>query len=56
MSWENVATGWPAADDEEDFDAVARDEAALGPGVRALCAELGVTGPPVRYPGGSLPV
>ena len=56
MSWENVATGWPDADDEEGFDAVARDEAALGPGVRALCAELGVTGPPVRYPGGSLPV
>src|SRR3954447_22907760 len=56
MSWGNVATVWPDADDEEDFDAVARDERALGPGVRALCAELGVTGEPVRYAGGSLPV
>jgi hygromycin-B 7''-O-kinase len=56
LSSENVAVGWPEADAEEDFDAVARDEAALGPGVRALCAALGVTGEPARYPGGSLPV
>lgn len=56
MSRENVATSWPDADDEEDFDAVVRDEEALGPGVRALCASLGVTGVPSRYPGGSLPV
>lgn len=56
MSRENTATVWPDADDEEDFDAVARDEEALGPGVRALCASLGVTGAPARYAAGSLPV
>lgn len=56
MSRENVATVWPDADDEEDFDAVARDEVALGAGVRALCEALGVRAEPARYPGGSLPV
>ncbi|AGZ44747.1 phosphotransferase family protein [Actinoplanes friuliensis] len=56
MTRENVDSVWPAADDEEDFDFVARDEEALGPGVRALCASLGVTGAPSRYPAGSLPV
>lgn len=56
MTRENVDTIWPCADDEEDFDFVARDEAALGPGVRALCASLGVTGAASRYPTGSLPV
>ncbi len=56
MSSQNVDARWPEADDEEDFDRIARDEAALGPGVRALCAALGVRGEPVRYPGGSLPV
>ncbi|MFI5491542.1 phosphotransferase [Actinoplanes sp. NPDC051859] len=49
-------TLWPEAADEEDFDLIARDEEALGPGVRALLTELGVTGDPVRYPTGSLPV
>ncbi|MEV6595793.1 aminoglycoside 3'-phosphotransferase/choline kinase family protein [Actinoplanes sp. NPDC051346] len=49
-------TLWPDAEDEEDFDLVARDEEALGPGVRALLAQLGVTGEPARYPTGSLPV
>lgn len=47
---------WPDAADEEDYDFVARDEAELGPGVRALLADLGVTDEPVRYPDGSLPV
>ncbi|MEU7904348.1 aminoglycoside 3'-phosphotransferase/choline kinase family protein [Actinoplanes sp. NPDC049118] len=56
MTRENVDTIWPCADDEEDFDFVARDEEALGPGVRALCASLGVTAAAARYPTGSLPV
>jgi hygromycin-B 7''-O-kinase len=56
LSRENVATIWPGADDEEDFDAIVRDEGALGPGVRALCASLGVTEAPSRHSGGSLPV
>jgi hygromycin-B 7''-O-kinase len=56
LTWENVDTIWPCADDEEDFDFIARDERALGPGVRALCASLGVTGAASRYPTGSLPV
>ena len=56
MTSENVTAVWPEADDEEDFDRIVRDEGALGPGVRALCAELGVRGSPVRYPTGSLPV
>lgn len=47
---------WPDADDEEDFDFIATDERALGPGVRALLAELGVPEPPHRFPSGSLPV
>jgi hygromycin-B 7''-O-kinase len=47
---------WPDASDEEDYDVIAKDEEALGPGVRALLAELGVEGTPVRYPTGSLPV
>jgi hygromycin-B 7''-O-kinase len=56
LSRQNTSAVWPEADDEEDFDLVARDEAALGPGVRALCDFLGVTGGPTRYAGGSLPV
>jgi hygromycin-B 7''-O-kinase len=56
VSRQNTSAGWPDADDEEDFDLVARDEDALSPGVRALCEALGVTGDPVRYAGGSLPV
>ncbi|MEU4216612.1 aminoglycoside 3'-phosphotransferase/choline kinase family protein [Actinoplanes sp. NPDC026623] len=56
MTRENVETIWPSADDEEDFDFIARDEEALGPGVRALCASLGVTEAASRYPTGSLPV
>ena len=51
-----MTTIWPDADDEEDFDLIVRDERALGPGVRALCASLGVTGATARYPTGSLPV
>jgi hygromycin-B 7''-O-kinase len=47
---------WPDADDEEDYDFIARDEAELGPGVRALLRHLGVTDEPERYPTGSLPV
>lgn len=47
---------WPEAFDEEDYDLVAHDEAALRPGLRGLLAELGVTGEPERYPTGSLPV
>jgi hygromycin-B 7''-O-kinase len=47
---------WPDAADEEDFDFIARDETELGPGVRALLADLGVAAEPVRYPTGSLPV
>ena len=47
---------WPEACDEEDYDLVARDEAALRPGVDALLAELGVPDEPRRYPAGSLPV
>jgi hygromycin-B 7''-O-kinase len=47
---------WPEAFDEEDYDLVASDEEALGPGVRALLAELGADGHPQRYPAGSLPV
>ena len=53
MSSQNATELWPEADDEEDFDRIARDERALGPGVRALCAALGASGEPVRYPGGS---
>lgn len=47
---------WPDADDEEDYDFIARDEAELGPGVRALLGHLGVADEPQRYPTGSLPV
>jgi hygromycin-B 7''-O-kinase len=47
---------WPEAFDEEDYDLVAKDEEALGPGVRALLAELGADGSAQRYPTGSLPV
>ncbi|MFI7599435.1 phosphotransferase [Actinoplanes sp. NPDC049681] len=56
MSCENIATLWPDAEDEEDFDLVARDEEALGPGVRTLLDRLGVPGAPARFPTGSLPV
>jgi hygromycin-B 7''-O-kinase len=47
---------WPDADDEEDYDLIARDETELGPGVRALLQHLGVTAAPERFPTGSLPV
>jgi hygromycin-B 7''-O-kinase len=47
---------WPDASDEEDYDFIAKDEEALGPGVRDLLATLEVPGEPVRYPTGSLPV
>jgi len=47
---------WPDASDEEDYDFIAHDEQELGPGVRALLADLGAAGTPERYRGGSLPV
>lgn len=48
---------FPIADAEEQFDAIAKDEAALRPGVLALCDRLGITGRAVeRFPDGSLPV
>ena len=47
---------WPEVIDEEDYDLIAKDEDALGPGVRALLADAGVAAEPVRYPTGSLPV
>jgi hygromycin-B 7''-O-kinase len=47
---------WPDASDEEDYDFIAKDEEALGPGVRSLLAHLGADASPVRYPTGSLPV
>jgi hygromycin-B 7''-O-kinase len=47
---------WPDASDEEDYDFIAKDEDALGPGLRALLAHLDVAAGPVRFPTGSLPV
>lgn len=56
MSRENTLSVWPVADTGEAFDRISGDEVALGPGVRALCASLGVTGAASRFPTGSLPV
>ena len=51
-----MSSPWPDVDDEEDYDLVAKDSEALGPGVRSLLGALGVAGEPRRYPTGSLPV
>lgn len=48
---------FPQADDEAGWDALCADDAALAPGVAAVCARHGLAGRPVlRYDSGSLPV
>ena len=48
---------FPQATDEADWDALCAEDAALAPGVAALCVRHGLTGRPVqRYDSGSLPV
>ena len=48
---------FPQAIDDPGWDALCADDAALAPGVAALCARHGLTGRPVvRYDSGSLPV
>ena len=50
-------TSLPSADTEAGFDAVRRDEAALGPGVASLVGRLGLDHlTPERFSDGSLPV
>jgi hygromycin-B 7''-O-kinase len=51
-----MTSPWPDADDEEDYDLVAKDEDALRPGLTSLLGALGLTAGPQRYPTGSLPV
>ena len=48
---------FPQADDEPGWDALCADDAALAPGVAALCARHGLAGQSVvRFDSGSLPV
>jgi hygromycin-B 7''-O-kinase len=47
---------WPDAPTPAAFDAIARDENALMPGISAVLGRLGTSGPAERYPDGSLPV
>lgn len=46
----------PLADTAASFERIRRDDAALLPGVRAICARHGLLGSPSRFAAGSLPV
>ena len=47
---------WPRVETPAAFDAIARDETALAPGIQAIAQAIGATAPPVRFADGSLPV
>jgi len=52
-----MSPSFPSASTFEDFGRVCRDEAALSPGVAALCSRLGLDGvEPQRFKEGTLPV